>query len=151
MPEQADNSKRASSSAVLERTFYAAVILLIVLSHKPNALPFHPDLGRTLREAGNRSYIVPASSLAPLRPLLPRSGKVSFITDQPFDEDIKAMGIHHDVENFFAPLVINKKPEEPLAIVICTDAAAAVRRLEETGYAWLHQIDASKGLAGKKT
>lgn len=150
MPEPAENPKIKIPSAVLEKAFYAAVILLIVFSHKPNALPLHPDLGRTIGEASNRGYIVPASPLEPLRPLLPRTGKVSFITDRPFEEDIQSMGIHHDAENFFAPLVINKVPEEPLAIVSCSDAATAAWRLEETGYAWIHPIDASKGLAGKK-
>jgi len=138
-----------SPYSIISYVFYGTAVFLCFFYYRPVQLESHPALAWHLLRANPYAFVVPASGLGPARSLLPGKGAVSLITDEPFGKEPKWTRFLHDAENFLCPVVINKKPEEKIAVVFCSTPEIAEKRLKETGYAWQTRVSAASGTAVK--
>lgn len=69
------------------------------------------------------------------------------ITDHPYEVGKHEEELFYRAQNFLAPLVINRSPGEKLALIVCSDNQKAELRLNETGYKWIKNFGAGKGIA----
>ena len=96
-------------------------------------------------------FKLPGADFEPYKPHLPAHGEISFITDKPYKEirDMVIKKAYWGAQVYLAPLIIDRKPDQDTAIVHCTDALIAEKRLRETGYVWKVKLSDGKGIAVK--
>ena len=147
---QAQETKPVKLLILIASCIY--VLVVILSSFKPLSLKPNSFLLQSLFSGSDKGYIIPASELAPLKPYLPRNGFFSFIMDVPYndnDEHADYREFFWKAQNFVIPIILNRFPAETRAIVFCANDDIADRRLEETGYMWLHHVGNGKGIAVK--
>lgn len=110
-----------------------------------------PALSPAVELASERfqGFNMPNFRMDPVRAYLPERGTISMITDHPYEVGKYEEELFYRAQNFLAPLVINRTPEEKLAIVVCTSPETAETRLAETGYSWVKNFNNGKGIASR--
>lgn len=135
--------------------FAAAGLLLAATAltclHWKAELPL-PNFKTAAELASDRvqGFHMPNFRMDPVRGFLPEKGIISMITDHPYEVGKHEEELFYRAQNFLAPIVINRIPEERLALVICTDPETAERRLTETGYTWVKNFNNGKGIASRQ-
>ncbi len=127
--------------------FHALAIILSVITLKPNTLPVHPRLAAELLSGRDGGYHLPGFQFKIFQPILPKKGSASLIYDTPYSADAKSKEFCYDAQNFLAPFLLNMETKEPIALVYCSSAELAEKRLAETGYRWAYNAGKGRGVA----
>lgn len=140
---------------ILDKAVCVAVHILLAgiafSGLKPVLLPAHPNLSSALLSGMDTAYSRPGAEFRMFKPYLPNTGRISLILDEPNRSSAHFKETSFDAQNFLAPLLINLETVEPLAIVSCSGAGIAEKRLAETGYVWSYPLAPGKGIARKVT
>ena len=118
----------------------------------PNVtLKAHPFLLHSLLTGSTQGYIIPGSELEPFKKYLPKRGRISFLADHSFGQNLEEEKLAYDFQNYLSPLILNYEPGEKIGIIYCSGKKTAERRLAETGYEWLTELSDGKGIVQKKS
>ena len=129
--------------------FHILILALLGMTYTPNTQRVVPSQVVALINDDPGTYPVPAGQLEPFKPHLPAHGIFSFIADVDHGKDKLLQFFFHDAQNFLCPLILNPRPEEQTAIIFCSTAEIAGRRMREFGYHWIKQLSPGKGIAAK--
>ncbi|OGW72738.1 MAG: hypothetical protein A2Y02_03160 [Omnitrophica bacterium GWA2_52_12] len=127
--------------------FHIIAIVLSVMTLKPNTLPVHPRLAAELLSGRDNGYQLPGSQFKIFQPILPKKGSASLIYDRPCPTDAKSKQFCHDAQKFLTPFLLSMDTQEPIALVYCSSAELAEKRLAETGYRWAYNAGKGRGIA----
>jgi len=134
---------------ILGYAFWAAAAWLIVRSPFPAAQNPPREAAAQLLLGGDKDLPEFGATFAPFKPFLPRKGRISFIMDYPFHPYGTTIEQLYTAQSYLVPLILNPEPGEKQALVFCSSAAVAERRLSETGYRMTMVLADGKGLAEK--
>lgn len=86
---------------------------------------------------------------SPLENMLPPDQTVSFIMDYPFSPYGRTIEQIYTAQAALVPRILDPLGNQPAAIIFCSDAATADKRLKETGYRLIFPFANGKGIAVK--
>lgn len=139
----------SKSSKLISALFYGFLFLGLFFAPAAKSQISNFKLLENLLNGSDKGFYPLGHEFSVFDGLVPETGRISFIMDFPFSNYGKTVEQIYTAQSYFAPLLINKNPEEPLAIVFCSSEARAHKRLEHEGYRWKAQITPGKGLAEK--
>lgn len=137
------------NTKVICAVFYCLVIIVIFQSKSYPIYKNRPELIKHLLNGSDEGFLPPGKSFEIFKNLIPKNGTVSFILDRPFNSYDMMIENLYAAQTFLAPILINQLPEEPLAIVYCSDRATAEKRMREEHYQMAYPVADGKGLAVK--
>ncbi|OGW79825.1 MAG: hypothetical protein A3B72_04430 [Omnitrophica bacterium RIFCSPHIGHO2_02_FULL_45_28] len=127
--------------------FYVIILILIITTSTSIERTAPPELLKSLFQGTDKGFIPLGNKLKSLKPLLPKTGVFSFITDD--DTSLQSKTLYREAQSSLCPLVLNWEPKEQLGILFCRNASTAEKRLKETGYEWLSKMNDSQGIVRK--
>lgn len=134
------------------RIIFLILITLLTFKNLPSVdLKCPKVLIQSLLSGSHRGYLIDGYPLEPLKAILPKRGRFTFITDQPFEGNALSEKFTYDAQNYLAPLLLNYDPTEPVGIIATSTPELAEKRLEETGYDWVNQLPNGMGIVRKKS
>ncbi len=128
---------------------YSFVFITIFQNFPHTDLKPHPVLLKSLLSGKDTAYLPQGSEVAAIKPFLPKGGQMSFLTDHPFGVDKEEQKLYWSVSNFLCPMILNPQPVENIAIIYCSTAEIAEKKLRATGYKWMKAFPDGKGVAVK--
>jgi len=101
-----------------------------------------------LLNGNDADFRVPGSQFQAFKESLPKKGTFSFLMDRAFDPYDTMIESLYAAQAYLAPLLINPKPDEKIAIVYCSNQTIAEERMKQEGYQPI-SMNNGKGLAIK--
>jgi len=140
----------SKSRLVFVSLFYIFIILVTYRNLPSVDLKAHPVLLKSLFSGSTQGYLIPASELEPFKKYLPKRGKITLLTDQPFSGNPDEEKFLYDAQNYLVPLLLDYEPEQDIGILYCSNETIAEKRLRETGYTWSLKLSEGKGTIARK-
>lgn len=141
---------RKRASQILLIAFYTGLFYLILTSFKPLPVKAHPILLKSLLSGSDFGYIIPGSEFEPFKSVLPKRGKISFISQRDPGISQEEEKLMYDAQNYLAPLLLNPEPAQSIAIIYTSDHESAQNRLTALNYDWVQEFSPGKGVARKR-
>ncbi|MDD5227031.1 MAG: hypothetical protein PHV97_07625 [Candidatus Omnitrophica bacterium] len=131
--------------------FYGSVCWIIAIAELPSIS--HPVfLMREQFLAGNETVFKrqdPGLPYSIFEPHLPRKGRVSFLTDTPYNSKQAPSEQLQSAQGRLAPLFLNPIPVENIALVFCSHNATAATRMQAADYRTMRILGDGKLIAEK--
>jgi hypothetical protein len=147
---QAQRENLPSWTRIAKVIFYGIAVVLVITSRLPTAPQQAYPLRRLLFSGHSAIFKAPGFEFDSFKPSLPKTGKVSFIMDIPYDPHDPRMETFCAAQAHLAPLVLTPFPSEHIAIIYCSNTAMAMQRIHETNYRIIQGPSSGKAIAVKQ-
>jgi hypothetical protein len=110
---------------------------------------YPPEMLKDLLGGVSTTYRLPGSQFEIFKQFLPPNQKINFLvaeTPNEFASGNEWGKFYYDAQNYLAPLVLNRRPEEKLGILYCPNQEIANARLKQTNLYWVLTISDGKGI-----
>lgn len=135
----------------IARVVFYGIVATLVITHRFPAAPQQAyPIRRLLFKGHSDLFKTPGFEFDSFKPYLPKTGKVSFIMDHPYDPHDTRVEPFCAAQAHLAPLVLTPFPSEPMAIIYCSNTATAMRHIYETSYRIIQGPSNGKAIAVKQ-